>query len=251
MSKPKKKRRLQRSRTMTVRELEQKRGRKLKRKPAKPGIRGDYVDDEELHDSDDCIAENRSQEPEHVIAHFERVYSTPGVAKALYSEALAVASAFEELAAEAVRRKGWNEGLARSVTSRLTQAFNIGATLRDRVGRGASDKPPPSLPPEALEALKRLWHELRALILDDVHAAFLVKHAFLLGWKRNKRTLGGAPKKTIGAALLGMLQRTPVVTDEGKLPQRPKERGVYYGADRTALHRLRKPFKPPKPVQSK
>jgi hypothetical protein len=236
MSKPKKKRRLQRSPTMTVRDLEQKRGRKLKRKPAKPGIRGDYVDDEELHDSDDCIAENRSQEPKDVIAHFERVYSTPGVAKALYSEALAVASAFEEHAAEAVRRKGWNEGVARQVVQRLIRAFEIGADLRDLVGRGAGDGPP-SPPPEALGQLRR---EVCALAQDN-RAAALVDHAFLLGWKRSKRSKRpGAPKKTFGAALLEMLQRTPVVTDEGELPHRPKERGVYYGADRVALHRLRK-----------
>jgi hypothetical protein len=219
-------------RPMTVRELEQKRGRKLKRKPSKPGVRFAYVDDEELWSGGDYIAENRSHETKHVVAHFKKVLRTPRVVDALYREGVAIASEFKELVAEAVRRKGWNEGVAARVTECVILAYEIGAELRDHVGRGAGDKPP-SPPPEALW---RPWREVRAVTRDE-RAGMLVEQAFLIGWKRNKRPLGGAPKKTIGAALLDVMQRTPPVTDEGKLFPR-KDVSIYYRADRVAFHRF-------------
>lgn len=125
-------------------------------------------------------------------------------AEALRCERDAVASAFKEMVAEAVRRKGWNEGVAIRVTERLILAYEIGVALREsRVhSRLVGDKL--TAPPEAL---KRPWREVRALTRDE-RAVILVEKAFMAGWKRNRRRgRDGAPKKTAGATVMELMKR--------------------------------------------
>jgi hypothetical protein len=123
-------------------------------------------------------------------------------AKALRGERDAVISEFKELTAALMKITGWNEGVAMFVIERLILAYEIGVEVRERGGRSVGKKL--AAPPEALG---RPWREVY-VITRDKRAVALVEQAFLAGWKRNKRTGDGAPKKTAGATVLNLKKQT-------------------------------------------
>jgi hypothetical protein len=123
-------------------------------------------------------------------------------ADALRGERDAVISEFKEWTAALMKMTGRKEGVAMLVMERLILAYEIGAEMRERGGRGVGKKL--AAPPEALARPRR---EVYALTRDR-RAVALVDQAFLIGWKRNKRTRDGAPKKTAGATILELMKRT-------------------------------------------
>jgi hypothetical protein len=278
MSKPKKKKK---RKLMTVRELEQMRGRKLKRKSATPGAPFAYVDEEELYGSDDRIAENRSQEPKDVFEHFKKVYSIPGVAKYGIVRDLQRRREFVDLLVISGRSKPWARfGLAlqrmgyearrrvqdnhargagghfdtavakmrTSVASVLRDGQRFDTFLKKERARltdvlrkaGVSDA---GLTPERFDPFRGGSADaIRSIKAEDVDLTLdWLEPFFRLGWDEGDDPERKVDRKT--RAIADVMERTPVVTDEGKLPHGRKEESVYYGADRVALHRLGKLFK--------
>jgi hypothetical protein len=226
MSKPKKKRR-----PMTVRELEDRRGRKLERKPAKPGVPFAYVDDDELWDygrggEADRIAENRSHEPPHMLAHFEKVHSTPGVDEHMVD---CDRKRFREL------RRRWrvfgSRGLVILAGLAVAQGVHKRRLQRDRktkkhgVGIGAAGH----LKNAIAWHRKHFAHVIPPDLLDKLEPFFVE------GWNMPPEA---DPRST---AIAEMMQRAPAATDEGQ--PIAKTESVYDGADRVAFHRFIKLFK--------
>jgi len=123
-------------------------------------------------------------------------------AEALRCERDAVVAEFKAMTFALMKMRGWTEGTAMLVTERLILAYDIGAEAREAGGRGVGERP--AAPPEAVA---RLCREVYALT-GDMRAAALVERAFLIGWKRNKRSDGGAPEKTAGATVIELMRRT-------------------------------------------
>ena len=135
-------------------------------------------------------------------------------AEALRGERDAVISEFKELTAALMKMTGWNEGVAIFVMERLILAYAIGAELLERGGRRVGEQL--AAPPEALG---RPWREVYALTRDK-RAVALVEQAFLAGWKRNKRTRDGAPRKTAGATVAELMK--PTVDKQGRYLMRKR-----------------------------
>lgn len=141
-------------------------------------------------------------------------------AAALRCERDAVISEFNVWAAALMKMTGWREGVAMLVMERLILAYEIGASLREsRVGfkmKGKKLTAPPA-------SLARPWREVYALT-GDMRAAALVERAFLIGWERNKRSEGGAPRKTAGGTVMELMKRTGKTENDRRARRRMRER---------------------------
>lgn len=119
-------------------------------------------------------------------------------AEALRYERDAVISEFKKRTSALMEKTGWSDGVAMFVMERLILAYEIGVELREsRVRRRLVGKKL-TVPPAALG---KPWREVYALT-QDTRAVALVEKAFLFGWERNRRSDGGAPKKTAGATVM-------------------------------------------------
>jgi hypothetical protein len=142
-------------------------------------------------------------------------------AAALRCERHAVISEFNVVWVPALMKMtGWREGIAMLVMARLILAYEIGASLRESPVRFKMKGKRLTAPPEALA---RPWREVYALT-EDIRAVALVERAFLIGWKRNKRSDGGAPKKTAGATVIELMKRTGETKDDRRTVDRMRKR---------------------------
>lgn len=141
-------------------------------------------------------------------------------AEALRCEREAVISEFGELTTALMKMTSWSKGVAMFVMERLILAYEIGIELREsRVASRLVGKKL-TVPPEALRAP---WREVYALTRDK-RAVALVEQAFLAGWKRNKRSSGGAPNKTAGYTVLRLMKRTEKTDDNKRERWRMRKR---------------------------
>jgi hypothetical protein len=144
---------------------------------------------------------------------------TPAV-EALRCEHHAVFLEFKAMTFALMERMGWSEGTAILVMQHIVHAYEIGAALRDRrVGfkmKGKKLTAPP-------EALAKPWREVYVLT-GDKQAVVWVEQAFLIGWQRNKRSDGGAPKKSAGATVLELMKRTGETKDDRRTVDRMRKR---------------------------
>jgi hypothetical protein len=283
MSKPKKKRKQRKLMTVCELEQKLRRPLKRKpAKPGACFAYVDDEELWDYDGEGDCLAENRSRETEHLIAYFERVWrKVPGVVCYEIVRDLQRRRELVDLLNISGRSKPWarfglalermgyeaqvkvRENHVRGVGSHFATAVSkmrasVALVLRNRrhfdaflererarltevlrkAGVSEADLTPERFDPfrgGPADAIRSIKAEDIDLTLD------WLEPFFRLGWDEGDDPERKVDRKT--RAIADVMERTPVVTDEGKLPHGRKEESVYYGADRVALHRLGKLFK--------
>ncbi|WP_027518041.1 hypothetical protein [Bradyrhizobium sp. WSM1417] len=189
-----------------------------------------YTPEADRWASRDDWKDDRSHEPEHVIAHFKKVYSMQGVAEYAIACDLKRRSELREVLTAA----GWStvnftgsKYLGRLALIARAEGWHAKDNVKRNAVRGAAGHLN-----NVIARHRKAWsHQLPDSILD------WLEQFFRLGWN------DGKPDHR-AAALADVMERTPQVDERGRRLR--GDAASDYGSDRVALHRLRKLFAKPR-----